>query len=175
MLKEQDKVIAALRYAIDMEKEGKQFYTTACAESSNELGKRLLHSLAEQEDYHQKKFEEIYEKMRNAHSWPAVDFRADGGKTLRTIFVEETEASTCAPGNENELEVLEKAQHMEGDSFDFYRKLVKESATPAEKEFFTAVAEEEQEHQLVLTDYLEYLKNPAGFFVMKERHTIDGG
>jgi len=171
---EQEKVIAALKYAIDMEQEGKDFYLKACSESSNDLGKKLLESLANQEDYHRAKFEEIYENIRKTHDWPPVKFKTDGGRTLRTIFAE-TESSTCKPGNDSELEILERARHMEGDSYDFYIKHSREAKSAAEREFFTTIADEEHEHQLVLTDYLEYLKNPAGWFVMKERHSIDGG
>jgi rubrerythrin len=172
---EQEKVIAALKYAIDMEKEGKEFYLGACAGSSNELGKKLLESLAQQEDYHHTKFEEIYEKIRKTHSWAAVNFKADAGRTLRTIFASETASTTCEPGNEAEIDILERARHMEGDSYDFYMQRSKEAQSTGEKEFYTTIAEEEHEHQLVLTDYVQYMKNPAGWFVMKERHSIDGG
>jgi hypothetical protein len=37
------------------------------------------------------------------------------------------------------------------------------------------VAAEEREHHLILLDYYEYLKDPAGWFVKKEHPSLDGG
>lgn len=173
---EQEKVIAALQYAIQMEKEGKAFYLQYCAESSNDLGRKLLASLAQQEDYHRIKFEQIYESIRRAHTWPQIDFKIDGGRTLRTIFAREIETGqTCAPGHDSELEVIQKAMRMEGDSFDFYHNRSEQAESSAEREFFDIIAAEEREHQLVLTDYFEFLKNPADWFTRTERHSLDGG
>ena len=58
----QEKTTQALQYAIQMEIDGKVFYLKASRESGNELGKKLLESFAEQEDYHRRKFEQIYRK-----------------------------------------------------------------------------------------------------------------
>ncbi|MBE9482265.1 MAG: hypothetical protein IMY88_01140, partial [Chloroflexi bacterium] len=43
---EQDRTVQALQVAIKMEIDGKEFYLKASRESSNELGKKLLESLA---------------------------------------------------------------------------------------------------------------------------------
>src|SRR5271157_2333379 len=90
----QEKTTQALQYAIQMEIDGKAFYLKASRESGNELGRKLLESLAAQEDYHRQKFEQIYENIRKSRNWPAVDFKPDGGKTLRTIFAVEISKPT---------------------------------------------------------------------------------
>ncbi len=59
MVTEQDKTLKALQIAIQMEIDGKEYYLKAGQESSNELGKKLLESLASEEDTHRQKFEEI--------------------------------------------------------------------------------------------------------------------
>ncbi len=56
---EQDKILEALQIAIQMEIDGKEYYLKASQESSSELGKKLLASLAAEEDIHRQKFEEI--------------------------------------------------------------------------------------------------------------------
>jgi rubrerythrin len=172
---EQERVIQALQYAIRMENDGKAFYLKSCGESSNELGRKLMESLAKQEDYHRIKFEEIYETIRKSRSWPKVDFKIDGGRTLRTIFARETEGGqACVPGDETEIAIVQRAMKMEAESFDFYHAR-SEQSHGAEHEFFEDIAAEEREHQLVLTDYWEYLKNPAGWFVKTEKPGLDGG
>ena len=60
MKTEQDKTLEALQIAIRMEINGKEYYLKASRESSNELGRKLLKSLATEEDAHRQKFEGIY-------------------------------------------------------------------------------------------------------------------
>jgi len=49
--------LKAIKTATQMEIDGKEFYRIASEKSSSELGKKLLRSLAEEEDYHRKKFD----------------------------------------------------------------------------------------------------------------------
>jgi rubrerythrin len=66
MTKEQDKSIAALEKAIQMEIDGKEYYLKASEKTGNELGKKLLQSLAAEEDIHRKVFEDIFENIKNS-------------------------------------------------------------------------------------------------------------
>jgi rubrerythrin len=86
MVTEQDKTLEALQMAIQMEIDGREYYLKASQKGSNELGKKLLQSLAREEDTHRQKFEEIYNAIRNKKAWPVTDFQPDGGKRLKTIF-----------------------------------------------------------------------------------------
>ena len=86
MATEQEETMQALQVAIKMEIDGKEFYLKAGQESGNEPGKKLLTSLAAEEDIHRKVFEEIYDAIRRKNTWPSTDFQHDGGKGLRTIF-----------------------------------------------------------------------------------------
>ena len=55
MVSEQDKTLGALKTAIQMEIDGKEFYLKASQSSNNELGKKLLGTMAAEEDQHQQK------------------------------------------------------------------------------------------------------------------------
>ena len=175
MTNESKKTLEALRTAIQMEIDGKQFYLKASRESGNELGKELLRSLAGEEDLHRKKFEEIFENIRTKKSWLPVDFQPDMGKRLRTIFIRASEKiGSNLKALTTELEAVEIARGMEVKSYDFYKKQSKKAVFTAEKDFYNTIAAEEQGHQLVLQDYYEYLTNPAGWFVKKERPSLEG-
>ena len=176
MVTEQDKTVEAIQIAIRMEIDGKEYYLKASRESSNELGRKLLQSLAAEEDIHRQKFEEIYNTIRNRKAWPVTDFQPDGGRTLRTIFARATEemvSSIKAPTTE--LDVIKTAMDMENKTYDFYKNQSKSTTYDAARDFYDTVAAEEREHHLVLLDYYEYLKDPAGWFVTKERPSLDGG
>ena len=176
MVMEQDKTLQALQTAIQMEIDGKEYYLKASQESSNELGKKLLQSLAAEENIHRTKFEEIYDAIRSKKAWPKTDFQPDGGKELRTIFAKATEgigSNIKAPTTE--LDAVQTAMAMENKTYDFYESLGKNATYSGERYFYEALAAQEREHHLILLDYYEYLKDPAAWFVKKEHPSLDGG
>ena len=176
MVAEQNKTLAALKIAVQMEIGGKKFYLKASRKSSNELGKKLLESLAAEEDVHRLKFEEIYNAIRCEKAWPETDFQPDRGRGLRTIFaraIEEMSTAIKAPASE--IEAVTVAMDMENKTYDFYKNQSEKASHNAERDFYTTLAAEEKEHHLVLLDYYEYLKNPAGWFVKTEHPSLDGG
>jgi len=175
MATEQDKTVAGLQIAIQMEIDGQEFYLKAAKESTNDLGKKLLERLAVEEDIHRQKFEKIYEAIRNEKGWPLVDFQPDGGKTLRTVFARALEdTGTKRKALATELAAVKTAREMEAKTYDFYKSQSKKATYDAEREYYETLAGEEQEHSLILSDYYEYLQNPAGWFVKKEHPSLDG-
>jgi len=175
MVTEQDKTLEALQIAIQMEIDGKGFYLKASQESSNELGKKLLESLATEEDTHRQKFEEIYSAMRSKKAWPMTDFQPDKGKRLRTIFVRATEKTgSNIKVLATELDAIQVAMNLENKTYDFYKTRAG-NASYDERGFYETLAAEEREHHLILLDYYEYVKDPAGWFVKREHPSLDGG
>ena len=176
MVNEQDKTTAALQNAIQMEKDGKKFYLNASRASSNELGKALLKSLAYEEDVHRQKFEEIYEAIRSQKTWPKTDFQPDGGRRLRTIFIQIGERLGFAiKTSATEFDAVQTAINLESKTYDFYKTQGKKATYEVEREFYEALAAQEKEHHLILLDYYEYLKDPAAWFVSKEHPSLDAG
>ena len=176
MVTEQDKTLEALQIAIQMEIDGKEYYVKASQKSSNELGKRLLASLAVEEDVHRQKFKEIYEAIRSKKAWPVTDFKPDRGKKLRTVFATATEemgVNIKVPATE--LDAIQTAMQMENKTYDFYKNQTQNATYDAERDLYKTLAAEERGHYLVLLDYYEYLKDPAGWFVKKEHPSLDGG
>ena len=176
MESEQDKTLEGLKIAVRMEIDGKEYYLKASQKSSNELGKRLLASLAKEEDIHRQKFEEIYDAIRNKKAWPVTDFQPDRVRRLRTVFataIEEIGTNIKTP--DTELDDVQTAMDMENKTYDFYESRSKGADYDAERHFYEIVAAEERQHHLVLLDYYEYLKDPVGWFVKKEHPSLDGG
>ena len=173
---EQNKTLKALQIAIRMETDGKEYYLKASQESSNELGKKLLESLASEEDTHRQKFEEIYSAIRSEKAWPETDFQPDGGKRLRTIFARATkEIGSSIKSLATQLDAIQTAMDLENKAYDFYKSQGRNATYDAERDFYEILAAEEREHHLILLDYYEYLKDPAGWFVSKEHPSLDGG
>ncbi len=173
---EQNKTLQALQVAIQMELDGKEFYLKASQGSGNEMGRELLASLAGEEDVHRQQFEEIYRALRDKKGWPDTDFKPDGGKSLRTIFaVVMKETAPEVKVQATELDAVKTAMDMENKTYDYYREQSQVATYDGERDFYQALMAQEREHYLVLVDYYEYLKDPAGWFVQKEHPSLDGG
>jgi rubrerythrin len=158
-----------------MEIDGKQFYLKASAESTSQLGKKLLASLAKEEDYHRLKFEKIYNDVSVKKAWPATSVYTDGGSGLRTVFARALNEPDSPKGMQSEIDAVQTAISMEAKTLDYYRKHGEAAKYDAEIGFYKALAGQEREHQLILLDYYEYLKNPAEWYTHKERLSLDGG
>lgn len=159
-----------------MEIDGKEYYLKASQESSSELGKKLLASLAAEEDIHRQKFEEIYNTLRSKKAWPRTDFQPDQGKRLRTILAKAAqEISSNIKAPTTELDAIQTAMDMENKTYDFYRSQGRNATYDVERDYYRTLAAEERSHYLVLLDYREYLSDPAGWFVTQEHPSLDGG
>jgi rubrerythrin len=159
-----------------MEVDGKAFYLKASRESSNEMGRKLLESLAVEEDTHRLKFEEIYRALEDKKGWPATGFEPDGGEGLRTIFAGATEeAAPEVRTKASELDAVKTAMDMENRTYDYYKRQSQTATYDGERDFYQALMVQEREHHRVLLDYYEYLKDPAAWFVQKEHPSLDGG
>lgn len=176
MTGEREKTIIALQTAIRMEIDGREFYLKASRESKNEAGRILLESLSAEEAHHLQKFEKIYAAIGQKKGWPRTELSHESGQKLKTIFSQAIgETVTLKESLQSEIDTVQKAMDMESESRDFYLRQKETSQHVAEKQFYDAVAGEEKAHFLVLLDYFEYLKDPAGWFVEKEHPSLDGG
>lgn len=169
----ESKLIEAVKFAIQMELDGKKYYLQASKQSTNPVGKELFTWLARQEDRHRQTFEEIFKSIANKQGWPTRQVKPDS--SMSTIFAEAIKnAGNNIPVKKAESEFAIKAMDMEIKSRDYYQKQVELATSAAERSFFAALAAEEQGHYLGLVDYGEYVADPAGWFTRAEHHLLDG-
>ena len=176
MADEHDKTLKALEAAIQMEIDGKEFYLKASQASNNELGKKLLAKLADEEEVHKQVFEGIYKEISTEKKWPDQELHSDGVSGLKTIFSTAIEKmGKDVKSMPDEIDAVKTAMEMENKTYDFYNEQLVKARYDAEKKFFKELATQEKEHHRVLLDYYEFLKDPAAWFVLKEHPSIDGG
>ena len=175
MENEQAKTIEVLQLAVRMEDDGKKFYQKASRKSNNKLAKELFKQLANEEDVHRKKFEEIYKTFKRVQNWPDVEPPSEKGKRIKSLFAEATKAlGSQFEVAESEFEAIKIAMDMEVKSYNLYYSRSKESTLPVEKQFYQTLAGEERGHHLALLDAYEYLSDPTGWFTKKEHWSLDG-
>jgi rubrerythrin len=173
---EQLKTVEGLKLAIQIEIDGKKYYEEAAEKSASALGKQVFEWLAGEEDKHRNRFEQIYEAIRNRKDWPRIVIEPGGENRARRVFLEAARENPAEmTDNSIEQDIIINALDMEDKTFNLYTERSKSAKSDAERNFYDALAAEERGHFLALTDYREYLIDPAGYFTRTERHSLDGG
>ena len=173
MTQEQETTRQALQVAIQMEIDGKEFYTRAAQASGNAMGKKLLNRLSQEEDIHRQVFQNIYNTLGEKKGWPEVDIKHTD--VLNTIMKEA--AASIGKGTtsgQQEINDVQTAMEMENKTYDYYRAQAAKANFPAEKEFYERLVVQEEEHHRVLLSYYEFLKDPEAWFVQMEHPSLDG-
>lgn len=165
----------ALKTALQMEVDGKEFYQKSGEKSYSPLARTLFQHLAEQEDIHYKKIKEIYEAVTRKQGWPEEETVLKHEKSLRNVFREAIEdMGKNAKVASGELEAIKIGLKLEDQSYSFYRSRDKEATSHAEKAFYQVLTAEERIHYLTLLDSYEYLSDPQGWFSKSEHWGLDG-
>src|SRR4030042_1512460 len=176
MNEEHSKTLEAIKVAIQMEIDGKEYYQKASRQSDNKVGRELFEWLANEEDKHRRIFGGIYNNIRKQKAWPEVTIQHPRGAILDTIFSREMKvAAPDVKATSSELDNIAKAMEMENKTREFYDSQNQKADYDAEKRLYSALAAEEEGHYLTLVDYREYLIDPAGYFRKAEHHSLDGG
>lgn len=175
MTNAESRLIEAIKFAVQMELDGKRFYLDAAKNSGNAVGNELFSWLAVQEDHHRKTFETIYQSIVDKKGWPVESIKPVKDNKPGNIFSEAIkQEGKDVKVKKAEIEAAATAMDMEIKSRDYYKKHADQSATAEEKSFFNAIAAEEQGHYLGLIDYKEYITDPVGWFTRTEHHLLDG-
>jgi len=174
-MKAQENLLRVMQTAVQMEIDGKAFYLKAAEMSGNALGVKLFTQLAAEEDIHRQVFQNIAHAIQAKQGWGDVEFHADQAAELKTVFAAAADALVSTVNvAQTELDAVQTAIGMENKSYDLYKEASQEAASAAEKELLERLAAEESGHRSTLTDYFEYLSDPASYFQNKEHHSMDG-
>jgi rubrerythrin len=173
---EQSKILEALQFSIQMEIDGKKYYQNASQKCEIKVGRDLFEWLADQEDRHLQKFEQIYKDIKDNKSWPEIEVQTGRKGNVDTIFSQARNAVACKIETRRaELDTIAKAMEMENKTQEFYKKQGEIAVYEVQGKFYKALAAEEQKHYLALVDYREYLIDPVDWFTKVEHHSLDGG
>ncbi len=175
-----DDLIADVKLAIDLEKKGFEFYSQTAAKTNNPLAAAVLASLADREMVHLERIKRFYQELTGTK-----ELKSDW---LKGVLVSPTKQELLRPivdklkdhleqkfaSNADTNEAYKVAEGLEKDSYDLYLKLANEYPDPVTKQFYAALAKEEQQHFEILDETLQYLNRPGDWFREKERWLVEG-
>jgi rubrerythrin len=140
-------------YAMQMEKDGENYYRQLAQQSENKGLKTILTMLADEEVKHYN----AIEKMKTGEPQMAeTTILAD----VKNVFVQIKEADEKFDFNVEQVALYKKAQDIEKKSEDFYREKANEVEEEYQKDLFLRFAEEEKKHYFLLENIVQFVSRP---------------
>ncbi len=164
----------ALKKAIEMEKEGRQFYLESASSVKSELARKVFEELAREEDCHISMIERIYKQI-NENGKPLdvwISFAGSPGgaeKVFRGSLKKRAEAS------DSDVNALRFGLEREEKSMLYYESLAEKTKNKFEKRFYLALSYEERGHYLKILDAIEFITDTSSWYYVNERGMVDGG
>lgn len=159
-----DRQLAALNFALGMEKEGKSFFERAAASSRNVSAKDAFKDLAKMEEGHIKYIEENLSSLAKDGKW-TVDPKDDLDKELmgKSVFRDRGEGKGPEPELAigeltTDLSAIRIAMAIENDLHEFYMRAEKHAEDDGAKAVFGKLSEWEKGHRQMLEDQYEDMK-----------------
>ncbi len=142
-------------FALDFEKEQKEFYRKAARESKNKYLKKIFNDLAEEEKKHEEIVEQLLQEKNVDHIESDILPRAkEGFEKIATTRSKEK----VIP--EEQVDVYKRAREMESESYTFYQTRAEETELPFVRRAFESLANEEKKHETIMNNLVEFVDRP---------------
>jgi len=165
----------ALEVALNNETREREFYIKNAKRTKNALGKKMFQQIGDDELEHYQRLKQLHQKWLKQEKWPETVPLKVNDTIVKDVLLEFLKkVNKATKGDSDDLEAVRTAIDFEAKGTKFYAELRDSVSNPKEKEFFDLLSKMENEHYLSLKDTEEYFIDPASWYRMKERHTLDG-
>ena len=140
-------------YAMQMEKDGEDYYRQLARQTENKGLKTIMAMLADEEVKHYNTIEEMKtKKLQLAQTTVLTD--------ARNVFVKLKETGEKFDSDIEQKELYVKAQAIEKRSEDFYREKANQVEKEYQKDIFLRLADEEKKHYFLLENIIQFVSRP---------------
>ncbi len=160
------KIVDILEYAMQMEKDGENYYHQLAQQTANKGLKTILVMLADEEIKHYN----AVEKMRTVKPPIAETTILTDAKN---VFVQIKESSESFDVDIKKTEIYRKAQDIEEASRNFYLEKADEVEEKYQKEIFLRLADEEKKHYFLLENIIEFVSRPETWLENAEFYHLE--
>lgn len=140
-----------LKFAIQMEKDGEQYYLDQAKLFEDKALSVVFNNLAEDERRHA----QIIESKLNNKNFDLVDHHTL--KEAQNVFENLSDVHNEIKDIPNQLDVYRSGLEVERKSIDLYQSLLEKTEDTSEKELFAFLVKQEQEHYDVLEELIKLL------------------
>ncbi len=147
------KIVDIFEYAMQMEKEGENYYRRLAQQTDNKGLQTILKMLADEEVKHYNAIEKI--KIAELHMTETTILA-----NAKNVFVQIQESGESFDFDLGQIEFYKKAQDIEEKSRDFYLEKSGQIEEDYQKDLFLRLAEEEKKHYFLLENIIEFVSRP---------------
>ncbi len=158
-------LMEAIQIAMDAEAKANKFYSESAQKVTSEQGKNLLKQLADFEQNHYNKLNEL--KISLEKEGKFIKYQ---GTEFKPFKIEQApEAARKAEAHkEDVLDILGMAIDAESKAYQHYKRMAGETKDKDGKAMFEKLAEEETMHRRILSDEYYQMANSGGLWVWGE-------
>ncbi len=153
-------------FAMQMEKDGENYYRQLAQQTGNKGMKTILTLLADEEVKHYNALEKIKTQQTQIAD---TEILTDA----KNVFVQIKESSDIFDININQTKLYEKARDIEKKGRDFYTEKANEVTEGYQKELFLKLAIEEQKHYVLLDNIIDFISRPEQWLENAEFFHLD--
>ena len=161
----------AIKEAIRLEINGRNFFNHAAEITHNELGKKMFEKLAAEEVRHIEVFSELFTKILKEADWKK--YVRDEELKGESALIEKLKERMKGAEGKSETQALSIGMELEENAIRFFQKAADEVDDSAAKEIFRNISEEEKFHYDLLQAQHDSLTN-SGFWLDSAEFQMDG-
>lgn len=154
-------------YAMELEKEGEEFYRDL-AEQTDDAGlKKILLMLATEEVKHYNIFKKMLQNA-DVSTLPKMEVFKEATST----FEEMKKTEDTHKFGQDQVEYYKKAVAIEEANENFYLKQACNAKTKEHEQIFLRIAEEERKHLVLLKNLVEFISEPDDYLDSAEFYNM---
>ncbi|MEE8577662.1 MAG: ferritin family protein [candidate division Zixibacteria bacterium] len=152
-----------IEFALQMELDGRAFYTKGAETTSQPALKEIFTTLAAEEDRHYKFFKEMADGNTKKAGSLLGSTAYEAMKHSKNLFEQMADLGIESLSGDDEIELWNEALKMEEQAEQLYRDEATGEGDPARKKLLHSIADEEKSHIYLIDNILTFLKDPDGY------------
>jgi rubrerythrin len=153
-------------YALQMEKDGEQFYREIAKKTGYKGLQTILTMLANEEVKHYQAIERMRQDKYQMTETTVLD-------DARNIFIEMKEQGERFESDQEQTEFYARAQEIEKKSQQFYQDKAGQTNNDDQKKLFERLAKEEQKHYFLLENIIAFVSRPKQWLENAEFYHLE--
>jgi len=154
---------AAIKTAVQMEQDGRDYYLRAAEITANPQGKAMFERLAQDEVHHLETFQKMFDAIADPATWRALVETVKDYQRV-PVFQGEPRVKSQTDRREDDVKALEKALADERKAIEFYGKTAADSDDPSARDIFDRIKREEEIHYALIQGEIDSITNFGYWF-----------
>jgi len=153
----------AITTAIQMEKDGYNFYKKAAAQTTSDMGKSVFESIASDELVHLETFQKLFDETVGNQEWEHL-VQSNKKYADLNVFPKDLKTMQGVEANPNELDALRIAMDSETEAIDYYTEIQSNTKDKQVKKILDMIIEQEKRHYFLLEQEFSHLSSTGYWY-----------